>query len=661
MSIGNNNISFSQLKLAYANNDGTEASGHNALNDNKTNTAISLSYFRNALLADGSFIPSSGNSISLHSNFRNKTFAGKFFTTDDFNFDDDFSGENDRLYPVSSSTSTTNSNTGNIARLFHSNVTQSYPSILLCPQSGDPTIGSKDNAEVWIKIQLTSTTLSNNHFQIGIIHKQDKNSDNSLKNSWDWTNVAATALGGRHTTYNDRIALHTFGYVTHAGHDIESSSKIDELTGSTITNEPDSSNYHNRIGTTGGSGNGFTTITNTYHYLKNDVEFYKSNTHISSDYYIGMKVNYYEITLTGDVSNNSSTINNIQINGSQLTNSDHVYSGMYLSSTDTYFPASAIIQSITYSSSTSLVMGDEENGGNISTPYGYSGSTITFKAFGQRLEFKYTHDLFNEAKNIGPNHIILPRKYRESSSGSNLDIDSWAFFVGDSTAGANTGTFSIQNNNPTSFYSITYGFTNQIQQSTTGDWSPSSNTLMEDWVNGIAVVNGTHWTGTKSTKGWNLSNEVDSNSTPSASTGPGYGGYGNSVGFLYTEVSSSRHEYVFVCRTPAFNFSTLMKNTSNNLKLKFKVHGYGSQMGDLYVHISTNSKENDSSDQIGSYTSFTQTGYNSDWSSKTISLDNYRTVNSNHYIYFASYGASGYYADLAIDYVQICEEEGSVG
>ena len=41
---------------------------------------------------------------------------------------------------------------------------------------------------------------------------------------------------------------------------------------------------------------------------------------------------------------------------------------------------------------------------------------------------------------------------------------------------------------------------------------------------------------------------------------------------------------------------------------------------------------------------------------KEISLNSYRTVNSNHYIYFASYNATYWRGDLSVDYVQICEE-----
>ena len=66
---------------------------------------------------------------------------------------------------------------------------------------------------------------------------------------------------------------------------------------------------------------------------------------------------------------------------------------------------------------------------------------------------------------------------------------------------------------------------------------------MADWVNGTGAVNGTYWTGTKSVKGWNLSNDTDGNSTPSSSTGPGGGGYNGSTGFMYTEVTSNKHLY----------------------------------------------------------------------------------------------------------------------
>ena len=76
----------------------------------------------------------------------------------DFNFNDDFSGEADRLYPVAETELTEDppdsTSSSKYARLLHSNVSYSYPSILLCPQAGDPTIGTEDDATVWIKMKL---------------------------------------------------------------------------------------------------------------------------------------------------------------------------------------------------------------------------------------------------------------------------------------------------------------------------------------------------------------------------------------------------------------------------------------------------------------------------------------------------------------------------
>tara|TARA_B100001287_G_scaffold276460_1_gene287351 strand:+ start:1460 stop:3433 length:1974 start_codon:yes stop_codon:yes gene_type:complete len=453
--IGSTNISFSGLRTAWGNTSYAGGSDPGSTN-------ISLSEFRNAILTDGTSIPASGE-ISIKDDFRNKTFgsANNTFVTSDFNFNDDFSGEPDRLYPVSSATSTTRqtSSEHKFARLFHSNVSYYYPSILLCPRTGDPTIGTEDDAEVWIKMKLNSPF----HFMFGIIHKQGQSK---------WINVASTALRGRHAAFNDRINIHTYGYITHGGHDIESSTKVDELMNTTINNPTDTGNYHNRIGITAGSGNGFAVVPTDKYYFKTDFTFYQSKLSISSDYYIGMKVNYYEITLTGNVSTGKETITNVQLNGSQLTSSDNVYTGMYLSSTDQFFPDS-MIQSISYSTNTSIVMGNNINGTGIKT-YGHAGTTLTFKAYGQRLEFQYTDSSFSSPKNMGPNHIILPKNYRTSSSGPVLNIDSWAFFVGDSTSHGNSGTFTIQNSNPSLYPDISSNFieiSNRFIASTVNDYA----------------------------------------------------------------------------------------------------------------------------------------------------------------------------------------------
>ena len=420
--IGSSNISFSGLKTAWENAGYAGGSDPGSSN-------ISLSEFRNATFSDGTSVPASGQ-ISINTNFKDKIF-GNTYTTGDFNFHINFSGENDRLYPVSKASSTSSTTNSKIARLFHKSVSYHYPSILMCPQSGDPKIGLTDNAEVCIKMELNHPR----HFQVGIVHKQGQSS---------WANVASNCLRVRHTTFNDRIALHTFGYITHPGHDIETSSTLDELMGTTLGSyRTTTSNYHNRIGTTAGSGNGFTTISNSSKYLKNNVSFYNSKTWISGPYYLLLKLNYYETTLTGSVTKNSNQITNVQLNGSNLSSSNDVYTGMYLSSNESGFP-DCVIQSITYSSSTTIDMGDELNGSTNDNFTGSSG-TITFKASGQRFEFQYKSEPTVTPKNLGPKHIILPRKFKTSSSSSSTsDIDSWAFFVGDSTTGSNTATFTIQ-------------------------------------------------------------------------------------------------------------------------------------------------------------------------------------------------------------------------
>lgn len=444
VTIGPNNISIKALRDKWAQSNFLKVNGTSGTDPGLTN--ISLSSFRDALFTDETNVPESG-SISIKNNFRNKVFGSlnKTFVTSDFNFNDTFSGEPNRLHTVSSESSITSGTNSEhkFAKLFSENASYNYPSMLICPQTDNPEIGIKDNAEIWLKVNINTPY----HFQMGIIHKQ---------NASDWTDLPSTALRNRHTTYNDRIALHTFGYITHAGHDIELSSTVDELMktelGSYFTS---SSNYHNRIGISAGSGSGFGTVSNSYYYLKSNINFYKSKTHLGSGYYIGMKVNYYEVILTGEITNGSSTISNVKLNNNQLVSTDNVYTGMYLSSSDNNFPTTnIIIQSISYSSNTNIVMGREDNG-DIDLSYnGTSDTNITFKAYGQRLEFQYADNSFNNPKNIGPKHIILPKNYRTSINGDNNEIDSWAFFVGDSTIYGNSGMFTIQDENPTSHENI---------------------------------------------------------------------------------------------------------------------------------------------------------------------------------------------------------------
>ena len=119
-------------------------------------------------------------------------------------------------------------------------------------------------------------------------------------------------------------------------------------------------------------------------------------------------------------------------------------------------------------------------------------------------------------------------------------------------------------------------------------------------------------------------------------------------------MSSYRNAYCFVARTPVI---PLMNNESNDLTLKFCVHAYGGQMGDLYVYIddATTSNHNNAT-QLAAYESWSGfTSSSSNWQEKTISLNNYRSNTTDYYIYFVSQNATGWQGDLAIDRVKFIE------
>jgi len=225
--------------------------------------------------------------------------------------------------------------------------------------------------------------------------------------------------------------------------------------------------------------------------------------------------------------------------------------------------------------------------------------------------------------------------------------------------------------------------THQFEDQTTAEqqntiWSPSNTAA--DWVNGVSAVTdaepsntGTNWgkTATKQVRGWNCGQDA----TTSSSTGPN-GGVNPADGTHDTSSDGDRYIYceattgtggvggsltannrTWVTRMPGINFSTAMANTSIDLNLKFWLHAFGSNIGDLFIYIDTNAASNHSTATlIQSYTSFSGFNANSDdWQQQTVSLNSYRTVDATHYIYFVYEGATGFRADLAIDAVQIIE------
>tara|TARA_B100001094_G_scaffold103732_1_gene99998 strand:+ start:4851 stop:6527 length:1677 start_codon:yes stop_codon:yes gene_type:complete len=218
-------------------------------------------------------------------------------------------------------------------------------------------------------------------------------------------------------------------------------------------------------------------------------------------------------------------------------------------------------------------------------------------------------------------------------------------------------------------HTATYQFEGEsTQEGYTSSWSPSNG-----WVNGTSATDGTYWarTSNKTVKGWNLGQD----GTGSSGTGP-TGGVNISNGghytttnldkYMYTEVTGGRHAYCFVARMPAFN-SNNMIDATNDLNLKFWAHGYGTNMGDLFVYIHTAATANHSNaTELAQYlhtgdasTNRHWSGFTSNssvWQEKTISLNSYRN-GADYYIYFVSQNGTSYRADLAVDAVQIIETE----
>lgn len=259
--------------------------------------------------------------------------------------------------------------------------------------------------------------------------------------------------------------------------------------------------------------------------------------------------------------------------------------------------------------------------------------------------------------------------------------------------------------------SKSYGFDDQTTAtgSTQNGWAPSGSHT--GWINGAGAVknykNGGKWSsssltpingqpqiaGASNITGW----KCDYNGTGSSNTGPngahnGSGGHnaGSTTKYVYTEVSSSRHSYHHIMRTPSFNFSTAMSDTSNTLELEFYIHARGINIGIMSVWIddaaTSNSTDADplaqfSGTHVGSAStgtstlssaasthaqvslggtangSATFTGTGSDWVKAVINLGNYRTVDADHYIYFVYIGDTSFTGDLAIDDVLIKETD----
>lgn len=214
------------------------------------------------------------------------------------------------------------------------------------------------------------------------------------------------------------------------------------------------------------------------------------------------------------------------------------------------------------------------------------------------------------------------------------------------------------------FSSSIYTFDDQqAQTGPANDWAPSTQYTNDGWVNGASAVDGSNWTGTTLVKGWNC----DTQNSPSGQTGPAGAMTSYTDGtitlstlkkYLYKECTSGYNSRTHILRTPGYNFSTLMDNTSNNLDLIFWIHGYGSAIPNpcikVWVDTATTSNATNAT-LINSVADPNMANANVAWQKQTVSLNSYRTVNSTHYFYFEAPPASNFRGDVGLESLYFIE------
>lgn len=237
----------------------------------------------------------------------------------------------------------------------------------------------------------------------------------------------------------------------------------------------------------------------------------------------------------------------------------------------------------------------------------------------------------------------------------------------------------------TSLYSQEWEFDNQVVVLTSSGngWSP--NGTHANWASGTDACSdlNNRWfsTSTRTATGF----RVDSNATGSSQTGPagahnGSGGHDTSSNtrYLFAETSGTLDtNNVFIARMPGFDPGASITDQTNNLDLKFYMHGYGRDCGSLYVYVSTESSTTDGSSNTtllcrydGSQqnnTAWTRSsgtstpssvsfnGNSSNWQQITVSLNSIRTDTGNRYIYFVYVGTDSFRGDLSLDTITIEE------
>ncbi len=218
----------------------------------------------------------------------------------------------------------------------------------------------------------------------------------------------------------------------------------------------------------------------------------------------------------------------------------------------------------------------------------------------------------------------------------------------------------------TPWISTIYDFNSEARETNqNNDWSPSAAYAADGWVNSQSAINGSQWTSSVLAKGLNSNYST----TPSSQTGPAGGmtsttnGATNSSStqrYLYKETSGGRNIYDHVCRTPGYNFSSLMNNTSNNLRLVMWYHAYGNTTwsGNIFQVFTDTATASNAGIATGVRTlpaaGNTMAATNSPYIKQEIDLNAYRTLNQTNYFYLIlspQTAGTTYRHDTAIDTV----------
>ena len=140
----------------------------------------------------------------------------------------------------------------------------------------------------------------------------------------------------------------------------------------------------------------------------------------------------------------------------------------------------------------------------------------------------------------------------------------------------------------------------------------------------------------------------------------------NNLRLLCVQLLDGDYQKLFIFRTEKLNFHNLVSSYSNKLYLKFYIHAFGSDIGNLYVYISHLDKCTESSAyklaEYGPNTAIPWSGFtssNSPWQEKIIDISRFSSraiaATQGWYLYFVSCNATGQKSDLCIDQIQIVE------